>query len=79
MDDVRFGKFARLWRGRAEPDREVNREATIGGGLQSGGGGAARTPPMYDGRCTMYDLEIRARCAGRTGSAYAHCPEGGGG
>ena len=33
---------------------------------------------MYDVRCTMYDLRIRARCAGRTGSACAHCPEGGG-
>ncbi len=30
--DLRFAiwKFARLWRGRAEPDRGVDREATIG-------------------------------------------------
>ena len=28
--------------------------------------GGRRSLPMYDVRCTMYDCEVRARCAGRS-------------
>ena len=55
-----FGKLARVARDAEREQGDVMKPCA--GVVRKGRG--RLTPPMYDVGCTMYDLEIRARCAG---------------
>ncbi len=73
-----FGKFARLWRGRAEPDREVNRESDNRAWFEKGGKAVA--PGAAYGRGTTRTtapMRAHALAGGKcVWTARMRCPGG---